>query len=262
MSHLLRHSARRLAGAAAAQTLGGVQVVLGRCATATRVDAEVAVGSDGFWSNKRGASSAGAVLRGALAPAPPPPQMRARGYATATVSSSAAAVASGGGDGGGGDRDGPTATGNMHAEASSDRVGAGLRGDGTAPRFYKKVDVVRREGGGVFLAFPGLKSSSVDPEVTAFTPATIWSQGLKPFDDTRGCFHFQSFSQDVNADAADAGALYDEVQLEGGWGIALDGKTLKTPKREPLSVGHESLPPPSPASAPAPLLVATLATNT
>lgn len=35
-----------------------------------------------------------------------------------------------------------------HAEASSDRVGAGMRGDGTAPRFYKVVDVVRRGGGG------------------------------------------------------------------------------------------------------------------
>jgi len=62
--------------------------------------------------------------------------------------------------------------GGGHAEASSDRVGAGLRGDGTAPRFYKTVDVVR---------------------------------------------------------------------LEGGWGVALDGKTLKTPKRAPLSVPSKSL---------------------
>ena len=52
-----------------------------------------------------------------------------------------------------------------HQEASSDRVGAGLRGDGTAPRFYKKVDVVAMEHG-------------------------------------------------------------------GGWGVALDGRVLKTPKKQ------------------------------
>ena len=34
-----------------------------------------------------------------------------------------------------------------HAEASSDRVGAGLRGDGTAPRFYKRVEVVQMDDG-------------------------------------------------------------------------------------------------------------------
>jgi hypothetical protein len=52
-----------------------------------------------------------------------------------------------------------------HQEASSDRVGAGLRGDGTAPRFYKKVDVIAMEDG-------------------------------------------------------------------GGWGVALDGRVLKTPKKQ------------------------------
>ena len=64
---------------------------------------------------------------------------------------------------------------NRHAEASSDRVGAGLRGDGTAPRFYKSVSVVPQKDA------PGL------------------------------------------------------------WGIALDGKTLKTPSKAPLAVPSKAL---------------------
>ena len=62
-----------------------------------------------------------------------------------------------------------------HAEASSDRVGAGLRGDGTAPRFYTKVEAV-------------------------------------PIDDG-----------------------------SGDWGVALDGRTLKTPSRLPLAVPSRAL---------------------
>lgn len=62
-----------------------------------------------------------------------------------------------------------------HAEASSDRVGAGLRGDGTAPRFYKRVEVVQMDDG------------------------------------------------------------------SGDWGVALDGRRLKTPKRVPLAVPSKSL---------------------
>ena len=43
------------------------------------------------------------------------------------------------------------------AGTSSDRVGVGMRGDGTAPRFYKKVEVVRVEnGGGWGVALDGL----------------------------------------------------------------------------------------------------------
>ena len=61
-----------------------------------------------------------------------------------------------------------------HAEASSDRVGAGLRGDGTAPRFYKRVEVVQMDDG------------------------------------------------------------------SGDWGVALDGRRLKTPKRVPLAVPSKS----------------------
>ena len=57
---------------------------------------------------------------------------------------------------------------------SSDRVGVGMRGDGTAPRFYKTVEVVQVENG-------------------------------------------------------------------GGWGVALDGRTLKTPKRAALAVPSKSL---------------------
>jgi len=60
------------------------------------------------------------------------------------------------------------------AGTSSDRVGVGMRGDGTAPRFYKKVEVVRVENG-------------------------------------------------------------------GGWGVALDGRALKTPKRAALAVPSKSL---------------------
>ena len=45
--------------------------------------------------------------------------------------------ASGGGSRGYAAEGGATGSGNRHKEASSDRVGAGMRGDGTAPRFYK-----------------------------------------------------------------------------------------------------------------------------
>lgn len=111
-------------------------------------------------SNKRGFSGAGvgAGPRGALAALSIQTPTRARGYAAAASSSSPSPASSGGdgvGDGGGG---GPTG----HAEASSDRVGVGMRGDGTAPRFYKVVDVVRslrgsaRARGSVFARFDKL----------------------------------------------------------------------------------------------------------
>ena len=62
-----------------------------------------------------------------------------------------------------------------HQEASSDRVGSGMRGDGTAPRFYSVVGIERLQDG------------------------------------------------------------------SGDWGITLDGRVLKTPKRVPLAVPSKSL---------------------
>lgn len=62
-----------------------------------------------------------------------------------------------------------------HQEASSDRVGSGIRGDGTAPRFYTDVGIQQITDG------------------------------------------------------------------SGDWGITLDGRQLKTPKRVPLAVPSKSL---------------------
>jgi hypothetical protein len=107
---------RRLAGAAAARTAS-----LGRFKSGS--ESIVALAARTMTSNNgRGASGASVAGSGAVP----------RGAQTVTESRGFAAAAAA-------DGDGPTG----HAEASSDRVGVGLRGDGTAPRFYKEVGVVR-----------------------------------------------------------------------------------------------------------------------
>ena len=77
-------------------------------------------------------------------------------------------------------------------EASSDRVGAGLRGDGTAPRFYKTVDVVELDGGwgitldGRTLKIPGSREPLCVPtKALALAVAAEWEwqsgRSIRPF---------------------------------------------------------------------------------